>query len=55
MAVMLMPPTLVASVYGMNFQHMPELGWPLGYPMALGAMVISAVVPYLYFRHRGWL
>ena len=54
MAVMLMPPTLVASVYGMNFQHMPELAWPIGYPLALGAMVISAVVPYLFFRHKGW-
>lgn len=55
MAVMMMPPTLVASVYGMNFQHMPELAWVEGYPLALGAMVISAIVPYLYFRYRGWL
>jgi magnesium transporter len=39
----------------MNFDVMPELHWQLGYPMALGAMVLSAVVPYLYFKRRGWL
>lgn len=55
MAVMLMPPTLVASIYGMNFRHMPELEWPYGYPLALGAMVLAAVIPYLYFRRKGWL
>lgn len=55
MAVMLMPPTLVASVYGMNFKHMPELEWPLGYPMALGLMFVSALIPFLYFRRKGWL
>lgn len=55
MAVMLMPPTLVASVYGMNFRHMPELEWIGGYPMALGLMFISAVVPFIYFRRKGWL
>lgn len=55
MAVMLMPPTLVASVYGMNFKHMPELDWPYGYPMALGLMVISAVIPFIYFRRKGWM
>ena len=54
-AVMMMPPTLVASVYGMNFHFMPELDKPWGYPLALVAMVVSAVVPYLYFRRRGWL
>ena len=54
-AVVLMPPTLVASVYGMNFKHMPELGWLLGYPMALVIMVVSALLPILYFRTRGWL
>ena len=53
-AVILMPPTLVASVYGMNFHHMPELGWFLGYPMALGMMAISAIVPILWFKRRGW-
>lgn len=54
-AVMLMPPTLVASVYGMNFKKMPELEWIYGYPSAIGLMVISAVVPYLFFRRKGWL
>jgi magnesium transporter len=55
MAVMLMPPTLVASVYGMNFHHMPELDWIEGYPIALGMMFMSALVPYLYFRRKRWL
>jgi magnesium transporter len=54
-AVMLMPPTLVASVYGMNFHFMPELGWPFGYPFALLLMVFSGIFPYIYFRRRGWL
>jgi magnesium transporter len=54
-AVMLMPPTLVASIYGMNFHFMPELDKHWGYPAALSAMVISSVVPYLYFRRKGWL
>jgi magnesium transporter len=54
-AVILLPPTLVASVYGMNFHHMPELDWFWGYPMALVLMVISALLPYLYFRRKGWL
>jgi magnesium transporter len=55
MAVMLMPPTLVASIYGMNFRHMPELDWPFGYPAALALMFLSGLIPYLYFRKRGWL
>ena len=54
-AVMFLPPTLIASIYGMNFELMPELSWPYGYPVALVLMVASAVVPYLYFKHRGWL
>jgi magnesium transporter len=54
-AVMFLPPTLVASIYGMNFHHMPELDKHWGYPAALLAMVISAVVPYIYFRRKGWL
>lgn len=54
-AVALLPPTLVASVYGMNFDFMPELHWPLGYPYALGLMILSAILPYLYFKRRGWL
>lgn len=55
MAVMLMPPTLVASIYGMNFENMPELKWQYGYVFALVAMVLAAVIPYLYFRRKGWL
>jgi magnesium transporter len=55
LAVALMPPTLVGTIYGMNFRHMPELGWLFGYPMALGLMVISAVIPWLYFKRKGWL
>ncbi|TPE60191.1 magnesium transporter [Sandaracinobacter neustonicus] len=54
-AVIFLPPTLVASVYGMNFVHMPELEWVGGYPMALGLMVLSAVLPYLWFKSKGWL
>jgi magnesium transporter len=55
LAVALKPPTLVGTIYGMNFQHMPELKWAFGYPMALGLMVISAVIPWLYFKRKGWL
>ncbi|MBA2127096.1 magnesium transporter CorA [Hyphomicrobium methylovorum] len=55
MAVMLMPPTLVASIYGMNFAHMPELHETWGYPAALGLMFVSGLVPFLYFRKKGWL
>lgn len=54
-AVVFLPPTLVASIYGMNFDRMPELNWALGYPWALGLMVLSAILPYLYFKRRGWL
>jgi magnesium transporter len=54
-AVVFMPPTLIASIYGMNFEHMPELRWLLGYPMALVMMVIAAVAPYLFFRWKRWL
>jgi magnesium transporter len=54
-AVMFLPPTLVASIYGMNFDLMPELEKPWGYPVALFAMLVSAVVPYVYFRRKGWL
>jgi magnesium transporter len=54
-SVALMPPTLIASIYGMNFEHMPELAWPVGYPLALLAMLASGVLPIWYFRRRGWL
>lgn len=50
-----LPPTVIASVYGMNFQFMPELAWPWGYPFALALMAASAVLPYLVFRRIGWL
>jgi CorA-like Mg2+ transporter protein len=52
-AVVLLPPTLGGSVYGMNFEHMQELKWVAGYPTALVLMVLSAILPYLYFRHKG--
>ncbi|MBX9590659.1 MAG: magnesium transporter CorA family protein [Hyphomonadaceae bacterium] len=55
LAVALMPPTLVGTIYGMNFEHMPELKWLFGYPFALGLMVVSAVIPWLYFKRKGWL
>jgi len=54
-AIVFMPPTLIAGIYGMNFVHMPELQWAAGYPWALGLMLASAVLPYLVFRWRGWL
>ncbi|MGH8617344.1 MAG: CorA family divalent cation transporter [Burkholderiales bacterium] len=55
LSVVLMPPTLIASIYGMNFEHMPELKWLLGYPMALILMVCVAVGPILYLRKKGML
>jgi magnesium transporter len=54
-AVVFLPPTLIAGIYGMNFHHFPELAWPYGYPMALTLMLMSAVGPYLYFKRRGWI
>jgi len=54
-SVALLPPTLIASIYGMNFQFMPELQWRGGYPLALGLMVLSIVTPFWYFRRKGWL
>jgi len=54
-SVALLPPTLIASIYGMNFQYMPELNQSWGYPMAIALMAASAVVPMWYFRRRGWL
>ena len=54
-AVVFLPPTLVASIYGMNFSDIPELKWVFGYPWALGMMVLSAILPYLYFKRRRWL
>ncbi|HEU4852255.1 MAG TPA: magnesium/cobalt transporter CorA [Telluria sp.] len=55
-SVAFLPPTLIASIYGMNFRRwFPELDWAMGYPFALSLMVVSAIAPFLYFRHRGWL
>jgi magnesium transporter len=55
-SVAFLPPTLIASVYGMNFKGwFPELNWEFGYPFAWAVMVTSAIAPFLYFRHRGWL
>ncbi|MEO6580544.1 MAG: magnesium transporter CorA family protein [Sphingomicrobium sp.] len=54
-AVVFMPPTLIAGIYGMNFKHMPELNWVFGYPMAIGVILASAVIPYWYARRKGWL
>ena len=53
-ATLLMPPTVVAGIYGMNFKHMPELEWYFGYPFALMLMVLSAGLPYWYFKRKGW-
>jgi magnesium transporter len=50
-----LPPTLIASIYGMNFTFMPELRWEYGYPLAGVLMLASAVVPFWYFKRRGWL
>jgi magnesium transporter len=54
-AVVFLPPTLVASIYGMNYKHMPELEWTYGYPFAIGLMICSAILPFLYFKQKGWL
>lgn len=54
-AVVLLPPTLVATVYGMNFKNMPELDWQYGYPLALGMMLLAAVLPYFFFKWKKWL
>lgn len=54
-AVIFLPPTVIASIYGMNFSDMPELHWAWGYPFALFLMVASGVIPYLFFKRKGWL
>ena len=54
-SVALMPPTLLASVWGMNFKHMPDLDSSWGYPVALCAMVVSSIIPLVYFRRKGWM
>ncbi|MBN9060817.1 MAG: magnesium transporter [Rhizobiales bacterium 65-9] len=55
MAVVLMPPTLIASIYGMNFKNMPELDWAFGYPAAIGLMIVFAILPFIFFRWKRWL
>jgi magnesium transporter len=54
-ALVFLPPTLIAGIYGMNFHRMPELGWPYGYPFALALIGASAVLPILYLKRRGWI
>jgi magnesium transporter len=54
-AVVFMPPTLIASSYGMNFKNMPELDWHLGYPMAIIMMIMAASGTYLFFKLKRWL
>ena len=54
-SVALLPPTLIASIYGMNFKAMPELDWSLGYPFAIALMIASVAAPFIYFRRKGWL
>ena len=54
-SVAFLPPTLIASIYGMNFRVLPELNWSFGYPFAIVLMIASAITPFWYFRKRGWL
>jgi magnesium transporter len=54
-AVALMPPTLIASIYGMNFRHMPELEWTYGYPFAVVLMIAAAILPFVIFKWKKWL
>ena len=54
-SVAMLPPTLIASIYGMNFDYMPELQWMLGYPFALGLMTVSVLLPFIFFKRKGWL
>jgi len=54
-SVALLPPTLIASIYGMNFRAMPELDWSFGYPFAIAIMIASVAAPFIYFRRKGWL
>lgn len=54
-AVVFLPPTLIASIYGMNFASIPELSWAFGYPLAILMMIASGIAPYLFFKRKGWL
>src|SRR4029077_16404332 len=53
-AVLFLPPTVVGTIYGMNFKLMPELDWVFGYPFAIVMMIVSAILPYWYFKRRRW-
>ncbi len=53
--VAMMPPTLIATIYGMNFTHMPELEWTYAYPIVLSIMVISTILPIIYFKKKKWM
>ena len=55
LAVIFMPPTVIASIYGMNFKEMPELEWHWGYPLAIVLMITAAIGPYVFFRWKKWL
>lgn len=55
LALVFMPPTLIASMYGMNFHFMPELSWKVGYPFAIIMMILSSLLPYRFFRRKGWI
>jgi len=54
-AVVFMPPTVIASIFGMNFHFMPELSWRWGYPLSLLIMILAGISPYVYFKRKGWL
>ena len=54
-ALVFLPPTLIAGIYGMNFKHMPELDWLYGYPYALTLIAVSMVIPVVYLKRRGWI
>jgi magnesium transporter len=54
-AVVFLPPTLIAGIFGMNFHYMPELSWRYGFPLSLALMGACMVGPYLYFKKRGWI
>jgi magnesium transporter len=54
-STILLPPMLIGTIYGMNFKDMPELEWVFGYPVAVSAMILSAILPYVYFKLRGWM
>ena len=54
-AALVAVPTMIAGIYGMNFEHMPELSWLFGYPWALGLILVSAIAPLWYLKRRGWI